>query len=290
MPFTLVKGSLHIVGSSPDGDSVKFKADSVSAWKKIEGARSVKLNARGLAQLRLQGIDALETHFQGTHQPVGLGRKATELLLELAGFKEVTWGPAHYSVTSVAEDGLPAHILTNEVETNRRPVAFLFAGVPSKPDGAEVFLEPKMLAECLNVKLAAAGLAYPMYYTGLYAELREVFTRAVLAARKAKKGLWPADGSTSGVSVAPDLTAVREDVPLFPKLFRRLVEYFAQTPRPTSLAKFKAYLESRGEQVWFADEAAFRHFDDAVEVDGNTVRLVTDPENLIFGSGTDKPK
>jgi len=32
MPFVVIKGTFHIEGYSPDGDSVRFKADNKEHW------------------------------------------------------------------------------------------------------------------------------------------------------------------------------------------------------------------------------------------------------------------
>ena len=56
MPFFVIKGTFHIKGYSPDGDSIRFKADNEANWDKLSGPR-VNLNARCHAQLRLEAID-----------------------------------------------------------------------------------------------------------------------------------------------------------------------------------------------------------------------------------------
>jgi len=47
MSFTLIKGTFHVLGYSPDGDSIRFKAKDASLWKKLSGP-AVELNARGM--------------------------------------------------------------------------------------------------------------------------------------------------------------------------------------------------------------------------------------------------
>ncbi|MEM7112640.1 MAG: hypothetical protein AAF614_09405 [Chloroflexota bacterium] len=68
MNFTLIKGTFHIVGFSPDGDSIRFKANNPANWNKIQTDKreifEEKLAADdGAITLRLQGVDALETHY-----------------------------------------------------------------------------------------------------------------------------------------------------------------------------------------------------------------------------------
>ena len=75
MPFHLIKGTFHVVGYSPDGDSIRFKADDRTNWNMLSGP-PVELNARDHAQLRIEAIDTLETHYQGHRQPLKLAKKA----------------------------------------------------------------------------------------------------------------------------------------------------------------------------------------------------------------------
>ena len=68
MNYTLIKGTFHVVGQSPDGDSLKFRASNPKSWDKIITENREKLlenmeENEGVVQLRLQGVDALETHY-----------------------------------------------------------------------------------------------------------------------------------------------------------------------------------------------------------------------------------
>src|SRR4051794_4598277 len=60
MPMTLVKGHHRIVGASPDGDFVRFYPQDPDVWSRAGIA--VRTNSTGGVQLRLDAIDALETH------------------------------------------------------------------------------------------------------------------------------------------------------------------------------------------------------------------------------------
>ncbi len=63
MGMFLIAGSFRVTGAQPDGDSIRFTPDDLSKWDLITGANKVKRNASGGAQLRLDAIDALETHY-----------------------------------------------------------------------------------------------------------------------------------------------------------------------------------------------------------------------------------
>ncbi len=63
MPFFVNKGTFHVKGYSPDGDSVRFKATDPSHWGLLDGPSHLSSNSKKHVQLRLEGIDTLETHF-----------------------------------------------------------------------------------------------------------------------------------------------------------------------------------------------------------------------------------
>ena len=86
----LIAGSFRIKGAQPDGDSIRFTPDDPANWDLITGTR-VKRNASGSAQLRLDAIDALETHYgtPRTHQPLDLAHAAAAELLDWLGFTDV---------------------------------------------------------------------------------------------------------------------------------------------------------------------------------------------------------
>jgi len=70
---------------------------------------------------------------------------------------------------------------------------------------------------------------------------------------------------------------------LFPKLFRRPSEFLAQ-PQPGGLAGFLPWLAASEEQVLDLTEGNFTHFDNVVAVEGDQVRLLRRPEELVFVS------
>jgi endonuclease YncB( thermonuclease family) len=275
MPFILIKGKFRVVGYAPDGDSVKFHADKDTLWDKLDGPK-VKLDARGNAQLRFEGIDTPETHYQGRHQPLGPADAATDFTLSAMGITNVVWGPTRGRVTS-AQDDVPGHILTRATERNRRPVSFVFAGASGKADGSEVHLDAAVLRKSINYKLVAAGHAFPTYYEGLFADLRNTLTAAVVAARKAKKGLWPQD-RTGGVTVT-GLAAITDQHTIMPKLFRRLADHL-KAGQP--VATFKQKLAQHPERLLILSASHFTHFDDIIAVNGKRVRLTRPPEDLVF--------
>jgi hypothetical protein len=276
MSFALIKGTFHVLGYSPDGDSIRFKAKDSSFWKKLSGP-AVEINARGHVQLRIEAVDALETHYQGFCQPERPARAAARYLLSQLGINEVVWNETHSTVIK-AQDGTEGYILARSTESNRRPVAFVFAGATEEKDGTEIVLDESILIESLNYRLLARGLAYPMYYNGLFSDLRIPLTKAVASARAEGKGFWPYDRTTLGFSVS-DLKAITEEVAVLPKLFRRIVDYMGAGGR---IDGFKEHLQKGCEPLVRISQVHFTRLDAIVDVRGVKVRLAESPENLIF--------
>jgi hypothetical protein len=276
MSFHVIRGTFHVKGYSPDGDSIRFKADDEDNWGLLDGPPA-KRNARGHAQLRLEAIDTLETHFQGVHQPLTFAKQAMDHLMAQFGITGVQWNAQGTMVTQ-ANDGTTGYIISREVEKNRRPVAFAFAGVPPEADGAEVFLDEARVEQSANAEMLRSGMAYPTYYKGLFPDLRAALTAITASARQGNKGVWPHDKTNSGFA-ATGMQSITEDRVILPKLFRRLAAYLEAGGAATG---FDDYMASLAEEVLIISTAHATHFDTVIEVTGDTVKMTEPPENLMF--------
>ena len=183
MNYVLIKGIYYVVGHSPDGDSIKFKAANPDYWHLInsefrdEFVHNLTAEA-GLIQLRLQGVDALETHYaapkptvptdlkgktsatlqeppyMSLSQPAAMAKGAAEYFMKLLGITEVKWrntprgsyitqarmtvGSATAVVKEKGKDGVPGFIVTGDIEKNGRPISWVFAGDTPIKDGSVV--------------------------------------------------------------------------------------------------------------------------------------------------------
>lgn len=276
MPFFVIKGTFHVAGYSPDGDSIRFQADDEANWTKLAGP-PVTLNAQRHAQLRLEAIDTLETHYLNTNQPLTLATRALDFLLQGLGITGVQWNELQTRITE-ANDGTEGYIISRNIEQNRRPVAFVYAGEPPVADGSSIFLDAERLRQSLNHQSVEAGLAYPTFYKGLFSDLRVTLAEAARRARQANLELWAEDRTNSGFAVE-SLESISEEHVILPKLFRRLAEYLEVGG---SVAGFKEFMEGKAEAITIISAAHFTHFDTVIEVEGNVVRMTEPPENLVF--------
>ena len=278
MSFTLIKGTFHVVGYSPDGDSIRFKADNEKQWDKVFG--KVKRNAKGHAQLRIEAIDTLETHFMDEHQPRELADAAAQQLFQLLGIKNAVWNADRSKVLS-AEDGTKGCIIARVAEKYGRPVSFVFAEMDDFTDGQEVYLDRELAVRSVNHQLLADGLAYPTFYDGMFYDLRELFAEATAQARKAQTGIWSKDTTNAYFHVG-SLADITEEHVILPKLFRRMTAYIKQHGTFDAQG-FLASLREQPEQVLILSVLHFTHFDNLLSVDDNgSIKLKQHPENLVF--------
>jgi endonuclease YncB( thermonuclease family) len=284
MPMLCIAGTFDITSTEPDGDSIRFKPTDPADWDKVPGTHRVRTNAKGGAQLRLDAIDALETHYaprggHTLHQPLKLAHDAAAELLRWIGFRDVKRDGE--KVTGVRADALPGYVLTRTADTYGRCVALVGRGDAPAASGEQLRVTVTHLRRTANHRLISTGLAYPTFYSKLYADLRNELTKQAVAARDAKKGVFAADRTQRGVTVKA-LGTLTDDAVILPKLFRRLVDYLQVNGDDPSLDGFAAYLTQRDDRLYVISAAEKTGLDSVVEVDGQTVKLVRPPEDLIF--------
>jgi len=69
---------------------------------------------------------------------------------------------------------------------------------------------------------------------------------------------------------------------ILPKLFRRLTEYFADNAGELSLSGFKQFVRAHGDRMVIISTGHSTGFDYVVSVQGQTVKLTSPPEDLMF--------
>jgi endonuclease YncB( thermonuclease family) len=289
MPLTVIKGQYRILGAAPDGDSIRFYPTQKDAFNRA-GISSVRTNATGGAQLRLDAIDALETHYSPRvgglgelHQPARYGDEAAERLAQLLGFTSVTRGN-NQVVTASEPEAVPGYILTRFADKYGRCVAFAFPGDIQHADLTPTFVEASAIDTSANSGMLTAGLAYPTYYSKLFPDLRASLTEAYRSARAEGRGIWADDVTETGVKI-DSLATLTDDAVILPKLFRRLVDYIALNHGDANMKGFSAYLATVNDRLILTTNSSMTGFDNVLTVSDQTVTLTQPPENLIFIEG-----
>ncbi|MFD4715226.1 thermonuclease family protein [Streptomyces sp. NPDC058430] len=284
MPMLLIKGSYEITGTQPDGDTVHFTPDDPNQWDLVggPGGRRVQHGATGRATLRLDAIDALETHYgpDRVHQPLQFAHAARDELLTRLGFTGVQHQPDE-TVTAATPESAPGFILTRGTDVHGRCIALAGSGAPPGPSGLDIDVDETVLRTTVNHHMVAVGLAYPTFYRSLFTSLRAELTSVAQQARASGQGLWPSDATTTGAKIT-GLSSLTDDIVILPKLFRRLVDYLKLSNG--SLACFPAFLagvQDRYSILSTGERCA--GLQDVVEVtDSQTVQMTHPAEDLVF--------
>ncbi|WP_329386395.1 thermonuclease family protein [Streptomyces sp. NBC_01351] len=294
MSMLLIRGTFRVPkDAKPDGDTVPFVPDDVAEWKLVPGHKPIQPKADGRVSIRMEAIDALETHFEGhygpeQHQPLDLAHRASDELLTWLGFASVQRHEDE-TVTTIP-DSVPGFILTQGADVHGRCVALVGRGTPPACTGYEIKVDEKLLQKTANFHLISSGMAYPTFYSGFPRELREALTAETLKARKAKKGVWGdgVDVTTTGARITEmsSLTAANGAV-ILPKLFRRLKEYLDLQPAHppvVSLACLPTYLAGAADTFRLTSGGApITGLHRIIQMpDANTVRMTCLPEEIVF--------
>ncbi|MFI5956237.1 lamin tail domain-containing protein [Cryptosporangium sp. NPDC051539] len=293
MSYTLLKGSFVIrysdlprQGPQPDGDTVKFRPDTpalVDTLPRTSG-QGADLNARGVS-VRLEAIDALETHFASAHQEPTGANAARDALLAMLGFTNVVFfADQPNKVQSADQDSIRGHVLTNGIDANGRLIGFVFPGDTSPVDGAAIFLDDTLVDQSANARLLRDGLVYPAFYASLPASLRQHLSGISTAARAANTGIWAeSTADPNGAATIPDL-ATLETLAIWPKLFRRLVPYFATGA--TDFDGLDAWLRAdpvnRDDELLLLATAERSNMHDVIKASGTQIQLTAWPEDFVI--------
>jgi endonuclease YncB( thermonuclease family) len=293
MAYTLLRGEFVIryadlprQGPEPDGDTIKFRPDTpalVEALPRRSG-HPPAINGRGIS-VRLEAIDALETHFAETHQELSSADAARDELLRLLGFTNVTFfDDLPNKVRSADQDSLRGHVLSNGIDANGRLIGFVYPGGHPGPDGSTVFVDDPLVDQSANAALLTAGHAYPAFYATLPASLRMHLGQVSREARAAAAGLWPRSvADPNGAATVTGLADLQQRV-IWPKLFRRIVPYLAAGF--TNFDGFDTWLRAdpvnRDDSLFLLDRQEAGNMHDVIRAGGQRIQLTVWPEDFII--------
>src|SRR5262249_45651627 len=141
-----------------------------------------------------------------------------------------------------------------------------------------------MLDQSVNTRLIVDGLVYVEPYDSMPMSLVQILRARVATARESTTdGLWPSEDVTTERATLFSSLADAEPLIMWPKLFRRLVSYFAEGNE--GLDQFDSWIRDdpihRDDTLRLPDgEKANMH--DTYFLDGNTLRLQFRPEELLI--------
>lgn len=275
--YEVIAGTFHVKGFSPDGDSIRFQAKDQSHWEFFtwKGDAAAKKGDKR-KQLRVESIDALETHYEGYHQPRTFALAALESLLEMVDIKNVIYSLSQTKIVD-ADDGKSGFIASASIDPFGRPVSYLFPKSANLTDGAIMDSNSLPIEDSLNFELAREGLVYPTFYIGTDRAFAEKIRAVVARARKTKRGIWSID-RTSDFTLY-DIRTLQEDILLVPKLFRRLVKFFDNN---SDFGMLSDYMKRQKDKLELWDGTKRDSLADLMKISGRRIQLKTPPEDILF--------
>lgn len=273
--YKVIAGTFHVKGFQPDGDSIRFQANKPEHWDFFQWGSDSEKNTKK-KQLRVEAIDAMETHYAGYHQPRPFALAALESLLELINIKNVTYS---LSVTQIvdADDGKAGFIASADIDRFGRPVSYLFPKSVKLTDGTILDSSTLPVEKSINFQLAREGLVYPTCYTTTDRTFAEKIRAVVARARTTKRGLWSID-RTSDFTLW-DVRTIQEDLLLLPKLFRRLVSFFDNY---ADFGKLEEYMKKQRDNLVLWDGTKHRSLADLMTFSGRRIQMKTPVEDILF--------
>lgn len=275
--FKIIKGAFHVKGYQPDGDSIRFEAEDPSRWDAFQW-ESVSKKKAAKKQLRIEAIDALETHYEGYSQPRPFALAALERLLKLLGIENIQYS-LNVTVIVKADDAQPGFIAVSGLDRYDRPISILFPASAKLTDGSLLTADRLPLEKSVNYILAREGLVYPTFYTSTDKIVAEKIRKAVRLARREARGLWAIDRTSD--LVLWDTRTIQEDVTILPKLFRRLVEF---CDSHADFADLPAWMARQKDNLQLWDDPAPRSLASLMtfDVSGRRMSLPTPVEDILF--------
>lgn len=273
--YKIVAGTFHVKGFQPDGDSIRFQANKPEHWDFFQWETEAD-KATKKKQLRVESIDALETHYEGYHQPRPFALAALESLLELLNINSVTYS---LSVTQIvdADDGKAGFIASSTTDRFGRPVSYIFPKGAKLTDGTVMDSAALPIEDSINFQLAREGLVYPTFYTTTDRVFAEKFRAVVARARKTKRGIWSIDKTPDFTLL--DIRALQEDILLMPKLFRRIVGFFDNY---SDFGKLEEYMSKQRDNLVLWDGTKKKSMADLMKITGRRIQMKTPVEDILF--------
>ena len=301
--YNALDGHVVLDGYQPDGDSFRFLPRDPSRLADLRRAPLIERSRRdGTVQIRLEGIDAPELHYNhpNASQPRASGARdalLTWLGVDPASLEYTLDGAVVASRSSAisAPRVLPVTVYTNGADSRGRPIGYLARARPGTGRNGERVhprrcrVTASVLRATANYDLIANGNAYLLAYTSLPHGHRQVLRDAARAARAKARGVWRDDVTTRGFALCGGQRAIGPHGALiFPKLFRRCVDYLLHRHAYGFAGNFVDWLSGHGTAgSTKPDRVTVRHaanipFCSLLSEQRDRIALATDVTDLVF--------
>ena len=278
MEYLFVKGKYVIKGKRPDGDTIAFKPENPYDLYKLRYRKfNPELKSQLEVNIRLEGCDALETHyrpqfwFEELHQNTALAEGARNFMLDELGFDS---GALEFGKDgSVKSQTAPIEgfIAIGDVDIYGRVVAFVFSRETKfkYATGKYANFTAELCKQSVNCRLVEKGLAYPAFYSTLPSYIRDILSDLAKKAKRGRKGVWEKDCSENGCNIFEDnfLVKLQDEYVMFPKLFRRLSAFLLQNPNKRA---FYSYLYDQEDSAFILSKGHFGEFPKFISFDKET--------------------
>jgi hypothetical protein len=272
-------------GPQPDGDTITFKPDNrslVTGLKRF-GPIWPHFNKRGTIPVRFEGIDALETHFNGAHQDLELADRARDFMLAEIGFQDVVfWDDLPNVVKSVSNNPLKGYIVANGIDSNGRVIGFVYPGKPKEKDGKQIFLNDTMMLNSVNAAILTEGLAYAAIYTSLPIDLISALRKKTHAIRAKGLGVFGRESFDTKRSARIEGFDEIEQMVMWPKLFRRMASFFSSGGSKLSdlIDWLRADIINRDDRLQLPN-GELGNLHDLIAIDSESIRMQYNSEDVI---------
>jgi endonuclease YncB( thermonuclease family) len=279
--YLVLHGAFVIEGKQPDGDSIRFRPDDLNLLQKLKRANRIEPSKDGTVQLRLEGIDAPELHYENVAQP--FSKEPRDVLLTWFGFTDVTFTPKGLQVKTSNPKSVRGAILAQAAEVYGRPISYTLLERDTKQleDGSRITVNTDLLSRTINAHMLETGMAYYTVYSSQPAEHRAAFRAITETARREKRGVWAVDRTNEfTLSTLEDVT---ERQVILPKLFRRAVVYFQDREKKGftgTLADWFAAYPNRDDRLQIGERRT--KLSSILEVKGDRVRVLTDFLDVVL--------
>lgn len=273
--YKVIAGTFHVKGFQPDGDSIRFQALNPANWDFFLWPSELDRISKK-KQLRIESIDAMETHYEGYHQPRPFAIAALESLLEMLEIKSVIYSIGITQIVA-ADDGKRGFIASATTDRFGRPVSYLFPKNASLTDGAVMDSSELPVEDSINFQLAREGLVYPTFYTTTDRVFAEKIRAVISRARKTKRGIWSID-RTSDFSLW-DVRTLQEDILILPKLFRRLISFIEGY---ADYGQLETYMRKQRDNLQLWDGTKKKSLAELMQFSGRRIQMKTPVEDILF--------